>query len=92
MGLAAKLNKRRWSAIRIVIFERDGWRCVQCRKSGRLECDHVVPLSRNGEPYETDNLQTLCRGCHIRKTRKERTGYKSNPAAKAWEHSWKSLL
>jgi len=33
-----------------------------------LDVDHVVLLSRGGDPYDLENLQALCRGCHIAKT------------------------
>ena len=66
-------------------LERDGYRCRSCGRAGRLEADHVVPLERGGAPWELDNVQTLCRGCHIRKTRAERRpGRQSSPAVQRW--------
>lgn len=53
------------------MFERDGHRCRNCGKAGRLECDHIVPLAKGGAPLDPANLQTLCRSCHIEKTRAE---------------------
>lgn len=50
------------------VLDRDGWRC---RRVGRMEVDHVVPLDRGGDPWDMANLQTLCRGCHIAKTAAE---------------------
>ena len=69
----AHINARRWAAVRRVVFERDGWRCVVCGKAGRLECDHVTPLQRKPgqDPFDPNGLQTLCRACHIEKTRSE---------------------
>ena len=63
------LYARRWQAVRRAVFERDGYRCVECGRSGRLECDHVRPLQREPgqDPYDPNGLQTLCRACHIRK-------------------------
>ena len=68
-----KIDARRWSAIRQAVFERDGWRCVQCGKAGRLECDHIRPLQREPgqDPYDPNGLQALCRDCHIQKTARE---------------------
>ena len=68
------LDLRRWAATRRAVFDRDGWRCRRCRKAGRLECDHVVPFERDPDqdPYDPAGCQTLCRGCHIAKTRAER--------------------
>ena len=64
----AALDRRRWQWTRLKVFERDGWRCRRCGKAGRLECDHVVPLRKGGAPFDMDNLQTLCRPCHLAKT------------------------
>ena len=70
-----KLDHRQWQAVRRAVFERDGWRCTSCGKAGWLECDHIEPLERGGAPFEMDNLQTLCRCCHIDKTRRERPDF-----------------
>ena len=76
------LNARRWSTIRRAVFDRDGWRCVMCGRAGRLECDHVVPLQwePDQDPYDPAGLQTLCRSCHIAKTRDENM----NPDRLTW--------
>ena len=78
----AALNARRWAAVRRVVFERDGWRCVMCGRAGRLECDHVDRDWR-GDPYDPTNLQTLCRTCHIAKTADENRR-PPTPAESAW--------
>ena len=62
------LNRRRWEGVRRQVFARDDWRCVECGRAGRLECDHVVPLDRGGAPWDLENLATRCRRCHILKT------------------------
>ncbi len=68
-----RLNKRLWARTRVQAFERDSYRCTSCLKAGALECDHVTPLEREPgqDPYDLDGLQTLCRGCHIEKSRRE---------------------
>ena len=67
------LNTRRWAAVRRAVFERDGWRCVECGKAGRPECDHISPMQREPgqDPYDPNGLQTLCRKCHVEKTRRD---------------------
>lgn len=46
--------------------------CVQCLASGVVsageEVDHVVPILKGGADTE-ENMQTLCRECHEKKTR-----------------------
>lgn len=53
-----------WERQRIQAFKRDGHRCTDCKKAGRLEVHHVLPLSEGGR-NDLDNLKTLCRDCHI---------------------------
>ena len=77
----AKLDRKRWALLRLRIFERDNWRCVRCRKVGRMECDHVIPLRKGGGQYDRDNLQTLCAGCHREKTLEDTGGPDPEPAA-----------
>ena len=79
----AKLDRKRWQLLRLRIFERDGWRCVRCGKAGRLECDHVVPLHKGGDPYLGENLQSLCRECHLAKTAMDRGP--PDPDREAWQ-------
>ena len=76
------LNKRRWERVRIEVFRRDNYRCCLCGLAGALECDHVKPQFRGGDPYQLDNLQTLCRACHIQKSRGERE--RPDPGRDAW--------
>ena len=68
-----RLHARRWAMVRRRVFHRDGYRCRQCGKAGRLECDHIVPLhvEPGQDPYDVDGLQSLCRSCHIEKTATE---------------------
>lgn len=79
------LNVHRWARIRCQVLDRDGWRCRACGRAGRLECDHVRPLERGGDPYDITNLQTLCRSCHIAKTRREaEEAGRAVPGRSAW--------
>lgn len=55
------LNKRRWAAVRVVVLKRDGWKCCECGKYGRMEIDHRVSLEHGGAAYDLSNLQALCR-------------------------------
>ncbi|MDE2812022.1 MAG: HNH endonuclease signature motif containing protein [Gemmatimonadota bacterium] len=92
-----KLNRKRWALTRRRVFERDSWRCRKCGRAGRLECDHVRPLETlpdDADPYELDNLQALCRGCHIDKTRRENDQRAAElyPAAAAWKRAVEELM
>ena len=78
--------------MRVLVFRRDGYRCVDCGRPGRLECDHVVPLhvDPDQDAYALEGLATRCRGCHIAKTRSENT--KPDPARDAWRLLLESLV
>ena len=79
----APLNARRWAAVRRAVFDRDGFRCVMCGRAARLECDHIEPMQREPgqDPYDINGLQTLCKSCHIQKTREENL----NPDRLEWQ-------
>ena len=62
----------RWAAIRREVLERDGWRCRECGKPGRLEVHHLEPLHKGGS-NDVGNLVALCRGCHIAAHRRPET-------------------
>ena len=85
----ASLHAKRWSIVRRRVFERDGWRCVECGKGGRLECDHISPLQREPgqDVFDPYGLQALCRTCHIEKTRRENR----RPLTEA-ELAWRELV
>jgi 5-methylcytosine-specific restriction endonuclease McrA len=57
---------RRW---RQAVLTRDAFACVQC---GRIDqanhADHIVAIASGGDRYSLANGQTLCAGCHARKT------------------------
>lgn len=59
--------RRAWDAIaatvRPRVLERDGYCCVYCGATERLEVDHVIPIARGGT-NEMENLQALCRACN----------------------------
>ena len=67
------LGAHRWAAVRRAVFRRDGYRCVECGKASRLECDHIVPMQREPgqDPFDPNGLQALCRSCHVAKTATE---------------------
>ena len=78
-----QLDQRRWGLVRRAVFERDGYRCVVCGRAGRLEGHHLVALEDGGDPYSLDNVETLCRDCHIAAHRRPLT---------AAEQAWRALV
>ena len=71
--MAGRIGKRiyasaQWKAIRLVVFARDGYACIQCGRRAGLECDHIEEIRKGGDWFALSNLRTLCRGCHIKAT------------------------
>lgn len=59
-----------WASLRSQVFSRDNYACRYCGARGvRLECDHVVPVSRGGGD-DLSNLATACRDCNRSKRAK----------------------
>jgi len=75
-----------WQGQRLKALRRDNYTCRMCgikhayysegykiefEKEGYLEVDHITPVSIGGDGLDLDNLQTLCKNCHIKKTKKD---------------------
>ena len=79
------LTSRQWELLRREALARDGYQCVQCPSVVGLEVDHVRPKHAGGSDA-LSNLQTLCRDCHLAKTRTEQPRrLRRNPAAARWQ-------
>ena len=52
-----------------------------------MEGHHVERLEDGGDPYDVDNVRTLCRSCHIAAHRREVA-----PAEGEWEELVKELI
>ena len=60
------------------IFKRDKYTCVWCKdnRGGNLDADHIKPFCMYPElRLAINNGQTLCRSCHIWKTRMDQKLY-----------------
>jgi 5-methylcytosine-specific restriction endonuclease McrA len=61
---------REYKQWRILVFKRDGYRCVICgdNKGGNLQADHIKDFALYPDlRLDVDNGRTLCKTCH-RKT------------------------
>jgi 5-methylcytosine-specific restriction enzyme A len=59
-----------WKKARAAAKRRDGYRCTRCEAAGvRLDVDHLIHWKRRPDlAFELNNLRTLCRRCHNRRT------------------------
>lgn len=50
---------------RKAVFERDGYKCVECGSGGYLHADHIKPFAAHSElRLDVNNGRTLCVPCH----------------------------
>jgi 5-methylcytosine-specific restriction endonuclease McrA len=54
------------AAVRDLVYERDGYQCVECGAAEDLTLDHIYPWSLGGSDA-AENLCTLCRSCNSSK-------------------------
>ncbi len=63
-GPYSRPHAHEWRVIRERIFARDDYRCTYCgERGGKLECDHIVPVSKGGGS-DDENLTTSCKSCN----------------------------
>ncbi|MBW2970661.1 HNH endonuclease [Candidatus Woesearchaeota archaeon] len=68
-----------WEFVRKDVLKRDKYRCSICNQRFRktqLDVDHIVPINMGGKPFEKNNLRTLCKECHKKKTKLDRWALK----------------
>lgn len=70
LGDGGRPARHEWTRLRAFVFERDDYTCQYCGdRAGRLECDHIVPVSRGGHSG-IENLVTACFVCNRAKRNK----------------------
>jgi 5-methylcytosine-specific restriction protein A len=86
MRASDAIRGKRWDVVRFEAKRRDGFKCVECGKRGRLEVHHVLPVRTHPQlAFDMSNVKTLCVPCHARHTRIE-NGWQEfvNPKRAAW--------
>jgi hypothetical protein len=48
------------SHVKLVVWERDKGKCVECGRTDNLHFDHVIPFSKVGSSSDENNIQLLC--------------------------------
>ena len=79
-------HSQEWAVARSRALNRDGWRCRECGRAGRLEVHHLRSLKDNGT-HDLANLRTLCREHHLDAHRQPKTDNE-----KAWANLISELM
>jgi len=48
------------TAVKLVVWKRDGGKCSKCGANEDLHFDHIIPWSKGGSSTTPDNIQLLC--------------------------------
>ena len=59
-----QLSPEAYAQLRLVVLNRDSWRCQNCGSLQNLEVHHQQFRSHSGSDSE-ENLITLCNDCHL---------------------------
>lgn len=60
-------RKRFRETVRMAVYERDNFQCVECGGDEHLTVDHIKPFSDFPElRFDLNNCRTLCMACHYR--------------------------
>ena len=76
--------------LRLRTLEKARYRCQHCRNAGRLEVDHILPVSEGGTD-ESFNLQALCPQCHLAKHDKTPPSDSFSASRQQWRIHCKAL-
>lgn len=73
-------NSKRWRKT-ARLHKQQNPLCVECLKEGISNpvdhTDHIVPVRDGGDPYDPDNMQSLCKSHHFEKTMQEANSRKT---------------
>lgn len=58
------------SAVKQMVWKRDGGKCTLCGASDELHFDHIIPFSQGGTSLTVDNVQLLCARHNLQKSNK----------------------
>lgn len=65
MTYSQKLKDPRWQQKRLLILQRDGWKCFACGDTSKqLQVHHLIYRKCDPWDYPDECYQTLCVDCH----------------------------
>jgi hypothetical protein len=54
--------------VKLVVWKRDGGKCVRCGATDELHFDHILPYSKGGTSIKPENVQLLCARHNLQKS------------------------
>ena len=75
-------HSQEWTLARSRALNRDGYRCRECGRAGRLEVHHLRSL-KDGGNHALENLRSYCKTHHLEIHRQPQT---------ASEREWNQLI
>jgi 5-methylcytosine-specific restriction endonuclease McrA len=57
---------RAYKSKRLQILHRDNYTCYYCGGEAN-QVDHVIPISKQGDPMDSDNMVSACKRCNVSK-------------------------
>lgn len=66
---AARAINHHTEAEWMALLAKHGGCCARCRSTDRIERDHIIPMSKEGDD-SIENIQPLCKRCNCRKWNK----------------------
>ena len=93
MKIRSVYTSKRWARLRKRALDRAGWRCERCKSPGRLECHHVVSMWTDFTlAFDMENIEVLCRACHIDHHRLDKLGKETKPKNAPVQEPWLALV
>jgi len=65
-----EFSRRIPTAVKRIVWERDGGKCVKCGSKENLHFDHIIPWAKGGSSLDPANIQILCGKHNLQKSDK----------------------
>jgi 5-methylcytosine-specific restriction endonuclease McrA len=72
------------------LLKEKGYKCARCGATTDLDIDHIMPRSAGGSS-RLENLQFLCRSCHVKKTDEDEEAMRKDYIAFVKQDKFKGL-
>jgi len=67
-------NLRAYRKRRLAVLQRDNWVCYYCGQDA-TQADHVIPISRGGDPMDLDGMVASCKRCNVSKGNRSQAAF-----------------